>query len=156
MKQEGSPNWGRQDKATHQPEQLREQPQQVHEQKGGFCVNIGSFNGGKYRTTNPWTQPPTKTQTQPQPQPHIKCHQKKGSAMRMFVLGGESSSESSCTGTGVFLPRGIWYSSEPRKKQGTNNYVRLCLLLWLALICWVSSFIPKFDFLFWVSFVSVP
>ncbi|XP_040993978.1 uncharacterized protein LOC121240571 isoform X5 [Juglans microcarpa x Juglans regia] len=120
MKQQGSPNWpGRQAKApTRQPVQSREQPdQQVHEQKGGSCINIGrSLDGGKSRTTNPWTQSPTQRELQ------VKCNQQKGSsAMRMFVLGGESSSESSCTGTGVFLPRGIWYSSEPRKKPGCST-----------------------------------
>ncbi|KAF5470489.1 hypothetical protein F2P56_011001 [Juglans regia] len=121
MKQQDSPNWpGRQAKApTRQPEQLRDQQpdQQVHEQKGGLCINFGrSLDGGKSRTTNPWTQSPT------QREPQVKCNQQKGlSAMRMFVLGGESSSESSCNGTGVFLPRGIWYSSEPRKKPGCSN-----------------------------------
>ncbi|KAG2670057.1 hypothetical protein I3843_14G064700 [Carya illinoinensis] len=118
MKQQGSPNWpGRQAKApTRQPEQLREQPQQVHEQKGGLCINIGrTLDGGKSRKTKPCTQSPTQTE------PQVKCHQQKGSATRMFVQGGESSSESSCTGTGVFLPRGIWYSSEPRKKPGCST-----------------------------------
>lgn len=112
MKQQGSSNWEKQANVS-QLSEPKEQPLQFPN-KGRFCS--GSGNGGKART-DPWTQ----TQTQPQAQ----CHQQAGSGMRAFFLGGDSGNGSCGTGgTGVFLPRGVWYSSESRKKPG-NNKLRL-------------------------------
>ncbi|KAG2673327.1 hypothetical protein I3843_13G073100 [Carya illinoinensis] len=100
--QQGSPNWGGQAKISQQPER-RQQPQQF--QKKG-----GSVDGGRATRTNPWIQ----TQQQ------VKCHQQNGSGMKIFFLGSDSGSTESSCGTGVFLPRGIWYSSESRKKPGCS------------------------------------
>jgi hypothetical protein len=125
MKQQGSSNWERRANVS-QLSEPKEQPLQFPK-KGKFCS--GSGNGGKART-DPWTQ----TQTQPQAQ----CHQQAESGMRAFVLGGDSGNGSCGTGgTGVFLPRGVWYSSESRKKPG-NNKLRL-----LNFFCFLISKIKK-------------
>lgn len=113
MKQHGFSNWEKQANVSQQSEP-KEQPQQF-QKKDRFCS--GSGNGGK-----PWTDPWTQTQ------PPAQCNQKVGSGMKAFVLGGDSGTGScGAGGTGVFLPRGIWYSSESRKKPGTLD----CLLIFL-------------------------
>lgn len=100
VKQQASANWGKPAEASELSEP-REQYQQ-HPKKGRFS------NGGRART-NPWTQA----------QPQAQSHQQVGSGTRMFSRGSDSGS-GSC-GTGVFLPRGIWYSSESRKKPGCST-----------------------------------
>lgn len=110
MKQHGFSNWEKQANVSQQSEP-KEQPQQF-QKKDRFCS--GSGNGGKART-DPWTQT----------QPPAQCNQKVGSGMKAFVLGGDSGTGScgagGTGGTGVFLPRGIWYSSESRKKPGCST-----------------------------------
>lgn len=117
MTLQGSPNWRGQANVSQQPER-REQSQQF-QKKGGVCN--GSVNGGRAARTSPWIQ----TQQQ------VKCQQQNGSGRRMFFLGSDSGSTESC-GTGVFLPRGIWYSSESRKKPGTIICIRyFASFLWV-------------------------
>ncbi|KAF5446836.1 hypothetical protein F2P56_032434 [Juglans regia] len=100
--QQGSPNWGGQAKISQQPERTV-QPQQ-------FLKKGGSVDGGRAARTNRWIQP----------QQQVKCHQQNGSGMRIFFMGSDSGSTESSCGTGVFLPRRIWYSSESRKKPGCS------------------------------------
>ncbi|KAE8039152.1 hypothetical protein FH972_011590 [Carpinus fangiana] len=97
MKQQASSDWEKQANVSQQF------------LNGRLCSGLG--NGGKART-DPWTQT----------QPPAQCHQQVGSGTRAFSLGGDSGNGSCGTGgTGVFLPRGIWYSSEPRKKPGCST-----------------------------------
>ena len=92
----------------------KEQPQQF-QKKARFCNGFGNGGRGQAKAqaqaqaqTNPW-----RSQAQSQ-------HQQVGSGMGAFCMGGSDSRKGlSCgSGTGVFLPRGIWYSSETRKKPG--------------------------------------
>lgn len=82
----------------------KEQPQQF-QKKARFCNGFGNGGRGQAQAqTNPWSI---------QAQSHL---QQIGSGMG----GSDSRKGPSCgSGTGVFLPRGIWYSSETRKKPGT-------------------------------------
>lgn len=123
MKEQASANWGKPAKASELSEP-REQYQQ-HPKKGRFS------NGGRART-DPWTQA----------QPQAQSHQQVGSGTRMFSRGSDSGS-GSC-GTGVFLPRGIWYSSESRKKPGTMS------LSWQVLLGFGQKFVPSFGFFLWL------
>ncbi|XP_050290256.1 uncharacterized protein LOC126728487 [Quercus robur] len=88
----------------------KDQPQQF-EKKARFRNGFGNGGRGQAQAqaqTNPWSS---------QAQNH---HQQVGSGMGAFCKGGSDSRKvPSCgSGTGVFLPRGIWYSSETRKKPG--------------------------------------
>ena len=101
MKQQG--------KASEQ----KEQPQQF-QMKARFCNGFGNGGRGQAQAqaqANPWRS---------QAQSH---RQQVGSGMGAFCKGGSDSRKvPSCgSGTGVFLPRGIWYSSETRKKPGMFN-----------------------------------
>ena len=93
----------------------KEQPQQF-QKKARFCNGFGNGGRGQAKAqaqaqaqTNPWRS---------QAQSH---RQQVGSGMGAFCKGGSDSRKvPSCgSGTGVFLPRGIWYSSETRKKPGS-------------------------------------
>jgi hypothetical protein len=110
MKQQASSDWEKQANVSQQ-----------FQKNGRLCSGLG--NGGKART-DPWTQT----------QPPAQCHQQVGSGTRAFSLGGDSGNGSCGTGgTGVFLPRGIWYSSEPRKKPGNLSFV--CYIYLFVLRC---------------------
>ncbi|KAM4083419.1 hypothetical protein ACJW30_08G055200 [Castanea mollissima] len=91
-------------KASEQKEQ-----HQQFQKKARFCNGFGNGGRGQAQAqTNPWS-----IQAQSHPQ-------QVGSGMGAFCMGGSDSRKGpSCgSGTGVFLPRGIWYSSETRKKPG--------------------------------------
>ncbi|KAJ4725697.1 G patch domain-containing 3 [Melia azedarach] len=104
------------EQATKQLENRKQPKQYQNKRRGSVGFNDGQRTSVRSASPSSTSTPTAYSATQ-QPQSN---QQQTGTGMRAVFLGGSGPKTKPC-GTGVFLPKGIGYSSESRKKQGCST-----------------------------------